>query len=314
MRKDSHTKMTAVRLSEGISLVFDQETLSNSASPPLSTRSRSRSSHGSSKHSSGSGSRAHRREACTGRRHRSSSSTSSSSSSPRPRSRSHPRCHRAASRSRCSHPRRHRRSHHSSPQRKRAHSRSSSPSSPPRRSSHRSRPRSSAGRTADHRKPMGSFRAKSSKSTKTNRSHSRSPGRLTVRLNLDGKTDDIWIANTKPGAEESPRLTTPEPQPNSDGWVTLEPAFQKSPTQNSDLEPEDDGPSPKMSPTRKGISFSINNAVAKPTMIATSAESKVIHRVESYSSRAPYGHWMPVKRVPQTSLSRSSKHSLATSH
>lgn len=46
-----------------------------------------------------------------------------------------------------------------------------------------------------------------------------------------GKTDDVWSANTKPGAEESPRLTTPEPQPKSDGWVTLEPAFQKSPTQ-----------------------------------------------------------------------------------
>lgn len=44
------------------------------------------------------------------------------------------------------------------------------------------------------------------------------------------------------------------------------------------------------------------NSVAKPTVVASSS-AKVTPRVDSYESRKPYGHWIPVKPV-QTSNAR----------
>ncbi|TMS21594.1 Arginine/serine-rich protein 1 [Larimichthys crocea] len=84
---------------------------------------------------------------------------------------------------------------------------------------------------------------------------------------------------------------------------------EKTPSQSSEVDP-DDVPSPKMSPKRKTISFSINNSVVKPSVAAPSC-AKVTPRVDIYDSRKPYGHWVRVKSG-QTSKAR--KHTLATSH
>ncbi|KAM4625393.1 arginine/serine-rich protein 1 [Polymixia lowei] len=329
--KDSLPEMAHVRLSEGLSVIFDQDTLSSSTS--LRSRSRSRSSHGSS-HSSGSNRRPRAREIYRGR-HRSSSTSSSSSHSSRsrPRSRSHPRCHRTSARCRCgSHHRYGHRHRRSPPRHYRAHSRSYSPSSSPDRSSHRrsyrshSRPRSQR-RTQRY---VGRDRCRLSRSPSRtikiykSQSRSRSSGR-SVSLNLDEKRDLLRTAkanateilgigqmelpeSVKPIMDEQAmesQSATSEPE----AWVRPEPVHEKTPSQSSDMDPDEDVPSQKMSPKRKVITFSIHNSVAKPS-VAPPTYAKVTPRMDSIESRKPYGHWVPIRRG-RTSLSR--KHTLATS-
>lgn len=66
---------------------------------------------------------------------------------------------------------------------------------------------------------------------------------------------------------------------------------------------ENDPQSPRLSPKR-GISFSINNSVAKPT-VCTQPAAKVTSLVDSVESKKPYGHWIPV---------RSTRHWFANHH
>ncbi|XP_070698703.1 arginine/serine-rich protein 1 [Pempheris klunzingeri] len=281
--EDLPSDMAHARQSDGINVVFDQN------SPPSS---RSRSNSGGSR---GRGSNK--------RRYRSSSSSSSSSSrsSSHSRSRSHPRCHRRSSRCGCLSHRRHGRGHYrrSPARRSRAHSRSY--------------------RKAESR--LGSHISQSPSRTYRSRSRSRSSGRSTS-LSLDDKRELLKAAQTRAmevlGVEkvelpESVKPNLPE-QPES-GWVSLEPQRrvrqdpEKTLSQSSEMESDDEA-SPKMSPKRRIITFSINNSVAKPTLAAPSS-AKVTPRVDSYESRKPYGHWVPVKSV-RTSKTR--KHTLATSH
>uniref|UniRef100_A0A4W5PSU3 Arginine/serine-rich protein 1 n=1 Tax=Hucho hucho TaxID=62062 RepID=A0A4W5PSU3_9TELE len=316
-KTDSHVQMDQAPLSEGISLLFDQDAQSSSAR----SRYPSRSSHTSSQ-SSGSRRQVKRNNARRGR-HRSSTSSSSSRSShssnssprTRPRSRSHPRCHRASPSSRCC--RQHRQAHghrrHRSPSRcYRAHSRSYSPSSSP------DRPHCHSSRSRYECRFSGS----PNRSHKTYTSRSRSSGRSFVSLSIEEKGELLRTTKSnatqalgveqldlpesvKPILEEQQvktRLATPEPEE----WVRPEPLPQKSLSQqNSDIESED-APSPNMSPKKKMISFSIHNSVAKPTVIVASTTSKVAPRVENYTaSRNPFGHWVPVRKTVQSSFSRT---------
>nr|XP_046222648.1 arginine/serine-rich protein 1 isoform X2 [Oncorhynchus gorbuscha] len=193
--KDSHVQMAQAPLTEGLSLIFDQDAQSSSSR----SRHPSRSSHTSSQ-SSGSRRQLKRNNARRGR-HRSSTSSSSSRSShssnssprTRPRSRSHPRCHRASSSSRCC--RQHQQAHghrrHRSPSRcYRAHSRSYSPSSSPDRPNrHSSRSRSGWSRV--HRGFVGRdkcrFSGSPNRSHKTYTSRSTSSGRSFVSLRIEKK-------------------------------------------------------------------------------------------------------------------------------
>ncbi|XP_014066033.2 arginine/serine-rich protein 1 isoform X2 [Salmo salar] len=327
--KDSHVQMAQPPLSEGISLIFDQDAQSSSSS----SRYASRSSHTSSQ-SSGSRRQVKRNNARR-RRHRSSTSSSSSRSShssnssprTRPRSRSHPRCHRASSSSRCC--REHRQAHghrrHRSPSRcYRAHLRSYSPSSSPERPHRHSSRSRSASWSRVHRGFVGRYKCRFSgspnRSHKTYTSRSTSSGRSVVSLSIEEKgelrtmkanaTQALGMEqldlpeSVKPMEEQQlkTRLATPEPEER----VRPEPLPQKSLSQqNSDIEPED-APSPNMSPKKKMISFSIHNSVAKPTAIVASTTSKVAHRVENYTaSRNPFGHWVPVRKTFQSSFSRT---------
>ncbi|XP_078145569.1 arginine/serine-rich protein 1 [Centroberyx gerrardi] len=316
--QDSQSEMAHARLSDGISVIFDQDSPPSSTSPQSRSRSRSRSSRLSS---GSSGSSRRPREAHRGR-HRSSSSCSSTSSSPsrsspsRPRSRSHPRCHRPSSRCRCG-------SHHryvNGNRRRR---------SPPRR--YRSRSRSASQRRT-YRRFVGRNRCRVSRSpsrtskTYRSRSGSRSSGHSAVSLSLDDKRELLRTAkanatkileveqleipeSVKPILQEQPvesKSATPEPEAR----VRPESVPEKTPSQSSETEPDEDVPSPKMSPKRKIISFSIHNSVAKPTVAAPSS-AKVTPRMDSIESRKPYGHWVPIRRTGRTSLSR--KHTLTTS-
>ncbi|XP_056151799.1 arginine/serine-rich protein 1 [Lampris incognitus] len=312
--KNSLSEMAVIRQREGINVIFVEDTRSSSASPQPRSRSRSRSSHDSGS-SGASRRRHHARRTCRGR-HRSSSSSSSNSStrsSFRSRSRSHPRCHRNSSRCRCCSHRRygHRHQHRRSPPRRyRAHSRSYSRSPSPHRSlshkSYRSRSRSGSQRRVNSLF-MGQHGLRFSPS-KSYRSRSRSSDHSVVRLNSDGKRERLKAAKSnatkifateqvelpesvKPTFEEqSARLAEPET------WVRPEPVSEKSPSQDKEMESDEDVPSPKMSPKRKSISFSIHNSVAKPTVVPPNC-AKVTSRVDSYESRKPYGHWVPVRKT-----------------
>lgn len=68
---------------------------------------------------------------------------------------------------------------------------------------------------------------------------------------------------------------------------------QDSENKSKSTEVEDDAQSPRLSPKR-GISFSTNNSVAKPTM-CTQPCAKVTSLVDSVESKKPYGHWIPLK-------------------
>ncbi|XP_042357260.1 arginine/serine-rich protein 1 [Plectropomus leopardus] len=321
-RPDSHSEMAHARQNDGINVIFDQRS-------PVSTRSRSRSRSRSgssceSRRSCGSGH--YRGRGVHRARYRSSSSSSSSSSSrstSRRRSRSHPRCHRPSSRCRCDNHRRYGRGRKSPPRRYRARSRSYSRTPSPDRSSrskhYKSRSRSSS-RWSRYRRSVRRF---SRSPSRTYRSNSRSkPSGHSANFSLDEKREFLKaaIANaaTIQGVEkvELPESVKPvlseQPEESkqvlAETWVRQEDP-EKTPSQSSEVEP-DDMSSPRMSPKRKIISFSINNSVVKPTVAAPSG-AKVTSRVDSYESRRPYGHWVPVKSG-QSSNAR--KHTRATSH
>ncbi|XP_023255664.1 arginine/serine-rich protein 1-like isoform X4 [Seriola lalandi dorsalis] len=305
--EDSHSEMAHARQSDGINVIFDQNS-------PASSRSQSQSSSGS-RQSSGSacyrGRGSHR-----GRSSSSSSSTSRSRSSSRPRSRSHPRCHRRSSRCGCDNHRRygHGRHRRSPPRRYRAHSRSYSRSPvqdrSPGRTRYRSRSRSPS-RLSRHRRTVSQFRSRFSKSpARGYRSRSRSTS--SGHLSLDDKREPLEAAKANAlnilGVEklELPESVKPIPSEKSteSRWVSPEPE-----TRSNETEP-DDVSNLKMSPKRKIISFSINNSVAKPTTVAPSC-AKVTPRVDSYESRKPYGHWVPVKSGRSSS---ARKHTLTKAH
>ncbi|XP_075883678.1 arginine/serine-rich protein 1 isoform X5 [Nelusetta ayraudi] len=109
---------------------------------------------------------------------------------------------------------------------------------------------------------------------------------------------------------ESVKPLSPE-QPRSTWELVEEPETRvrqgpkETPSQSDESDPEDT-PSPTIAAQRKTISFSINNSVAKPTAAALSS-ARVTARVDSYESRKPYGHWVPVKS------GRKRKHTLAVS-
>uniref|UniRef100_A0A3B4CGM7 Arginine/serine-rich protein 1 n=1 Tax=Pygocentrus nattereri TaxID=42514 RepID=A0A3B4CGM7_PYGNA len=329
MKTEESSQAHQARLSEGMRLIFDQET--------SSSRSTSRSSSPDSSYSSSSGSSYRSDESRRSRRRhrrRSRSSTSDSSSSSdsrsRTRSRSHPRCHRASDRSRCRHrspPRRYRacsRSFSPSPyrssrhgRRHRAYSRSSSRSSSRGRYSRcwrRSRSRSSSYRGVTSRF-VGRYRCRFSPSPRRryrdHRSRSRSPEGSAVRLSKREKMDLLNIAKenaTKilgvqnlelPSSvmtmEQQTKQQEKKPEPNTEEWVRADPVSLKKPAEVGTAE---DDSVPKMSPSRKPITFSINNTVAKPSSSPTFhvAESKVTSRADSVGNRKPYGHWVPIKK------------------
>ncbi|KAM9842842.1 arginine/serine-rich protein 1 [Aulostomus maculatus] len=290
--------MALARRSEGISVIFDVN------SPPSTcARSRSRSS------SMSSGTR--RLSGFVKRRHRSSSSSSSPSSgrSSRSRSRSYPRCYRPSSRCRCDNHRRYGRGRHrrSLPRRYRAYSRSYSRSPSQDRYSQRRRYRSrsrSPGAWNRSRRTGSPLRSRPARSPpKRSRSRSRSSSG-SCSLSLNDKKELLQAAKANAmkilGVEkleipESVKPVLPEKQsegvsPLPETRVRQDP--RKSPSESSEDEPDES--SPKMSPQRKLISFSINNSVARPT-VAGPPSAKVTARMDSYESRKPYGHWVPVR-------------------
>ncbi|KAM4541641.1 arginine/serine-rich protein 1 [Odontesthes bonariensis] len=303
-RPNSHSDMAQARQSDGINVIFDQKS-------PDSSHSRSRSTSSSSSRSS------HRSGNYRGRktqrtRHRSSSSSSSSSS--RSRSRSYPRCHRRSSCCGCNDHRRYGRgrSRCSPPRHDRAHSRSYSRSPVERYSHHsryyRSRSRS---RSSGYRRPVSQLRRRFSRPpTRTHRarSRSRSPAH-SVSMSMQDKRELLEVAEANAmkilGAENLELPESVKPIQSESRGLSPEPlarvrhGSEKSDTQDDEEEPDES--SPRLSPRRK-ISFSINNSVAKPTA-ALPSSAKVTPRVDSYESRKPYGHWIPV-RSGRTSRAR----------
>ncbi|XP_076604414.1 arginine/serine-rich protein 1 [Chaetodon auriga] len=313
--KDSHSEMARARQSDGISVIFDQNSPASSHS-----RSRSRSSSGSS-----SSSARHRGRRSHRGRYRSSSSSSSSRSrsSSHARSRSHPRCHRRSSRCCCDGHRRYGggRSRRSPPRRHRAHSHSYSRSPSPDRYSRRRQYKPRSRSPSRRRRDVSQLTSRLSRSpsiTHRSRSKSRSSGR-SVSLSLDEKRELLKAAQANAtkilGGQnvELPKNVEPilSEQSVESKWVSAETRVrqdpEKSPSQSSEVEP-DDVSSPRISPKRKIISFSINNSVVKPAVTAPSC-AKVTPRVDIYESRKPYGHWVPVKSGQK---SNTHKHTLAT--
>ncbi|XP_072220779.1 arginine/serine-rich protein 1 [Leuresthes tenuis] len=331
-RPNSHSDMAQARQSDGINVIFDQKSPGSSHSRSRSTSSSASSCSG---HSSGSGYYRGRKTQRTRHRSSSSSSTSStsssssSSSSSRSRSRSHPRCHRRSSRCGCNDHRRYGRGRYrcSPPRRYRARSRSYSRSPSVERYSrhsryYRSRSRSrSSGRWSRYRRHVSQLRCRFSRSpsrTHRVRSRSRSPT-TSISLSMQDKRDLLEVAKANAmkilGVEnlELPESVKPILSERSESrGLSPEPltrvrhGSEKSVTQDNEEEPGVS--SPRMSPRGK-IAFSINNSVAKPTVAAPSS-AKVTPRVDSYESRKPYGHWIP---VGSGRTSRARRHTKATS-
>ncbi|XP_011613958.1 arginine/serine-rich protein 1 isoform X1 [Takifugu rubripes] len=305
--KELHSDMAHARQSDGINVIFDQKS-------PARSRSRSSSSGGSPSSAS---SRGRQRG-----RYRSSSSSSSSRSSCHSRSRSRPRCHRGSSRCRCeNHSRYGRGRYRRSPPlgyrtRHHSHPCSPSPDGYSRRRHYRSRSRSSGHQSRRRNRRIASRSSRrDSRSPRTQRSRPRSPspGR-SVHLSLEDKRKLLEAAqanamrtlgrnNLELPESVKPILSAPESvkpilsaMPPSK-WELPETRVRhdldKAPSQ-SEAE-ADEAPCPKMSPKSKMIAFSMNNSVAKPTVAVSGA--KVTARADSYESRKPYGHWVPVKSV-----------------
>ncbi|XP_061699075.1 arginine/serine-rich protein 1 [Syngnathoides biaculeatus] len=286
--EDSHLAMAHVQLSDEACGVFDQRSPSSYYS---------RNSYESSPSSSADSDRG---------RHRSSSSSDSSSS--RSRSRSHPRCHRH---SRC---RSHRRnSRHHASRRYRAHSRSYSRSPSPdryhrhhRRSTSNSRSRSrsrSAYARSRYSRVQGRFNRFPRSPSRSYRSPSRSSG-SSVSLSVEDKKELLKVARTNAmkllGVDklELPESVKPilSEQMEKHKWTLpeSEPRVRPHPEKISQSnEAEATVTSPKIAAKSKIITFSINNCVARPTLMAPSS-AKLTARVDSYESRMPYGHWVPV--------------------
>ncbi|KAM8913358.1 arginine/serine-rich protein 1 isoform 2-T3 [Spinachia spinachia] len=287
--EDSHSGIAGVRQRDDIKVVFDR---SGAAISRSRSKSNSRRSNGSGRH----------RGRSNRRHHRCASSSSSSRSSSR--SRSHPRCHRPSSRCRCDNHRRHGRGRRSAPRR---HKESSDSPSPSRHSGHR-RNRSRSSRSG---------RAVSRFSQSPPRNHRSSSGseysENSLDLSIAGKEKSIMSDNATV-IQEDEKLYSPEVVESiqsaqaeeskhvlRETWVRQD--LEKTPSQSDEGE-LDDLFSLGMSLKRRTISFSINNAVLKPTAAAASG-AKVTSRMDSYESRKPYGHWMPVK---SGHASRARKH------
>ncbi|XP_077476850.1 arginine/serine-rich protein 1 isoform X1 [Stigmatopora argus] len=224
-------------------------------------------------------------------RHRSSSSGGSSS---RSRSRSHPRCHRH------SHCRGHRRDGHrrSSSRRHSARSRSRSHSpSLDRYRSHRRRPSS----RSTYSRPRARFNRFPRSPSRSHRSPSRLSGSA-ANLSLEDKRELLKAAKTNAmkllgvGKLELPEsvkpILTEQIEEPEWGLPMVRPRPERmSPQQSSEVEAMII--SPKM--TIKTITFSINNCVAKPTILVPPAAVQVTTpQEEIYESSMPYGHWVPV--------------------
>ncbi|XP_030626275.1 arginine/serine-rich protein 1 [Chanos chanos] len=344
--EDRANQAQHARLSEGMRLIFDQKAPSSRGS----SRSRSSSSSSDSSYSSrGSYSSRSSRRSSRHRRHRrspSSSDYSSSSSRSRSRSRSYPRCHRTSDYSRCRHrhspPRRYRarsrsyspspdyrRYRRSPPRRYRAHSRSYSPSPSPDRYYRRSRRSRSRSRSLSRRRVsgfVGRYRCRFSpsprRSPRSYRSRSRSPERSTIHLSREEKRELLKIAKenaTKilgvqnlelPASLKGVELEEGKPSAVSAERVRPEAEPQKNQAQDQAAVANDDEDSSKTSPKRKPITFSINNAVAKPSSSPNFhvTEAKVTSRVDNVGSRKPYGQWIPVKNMVSSSSSKNAKH------
>ncbi|XP_042244120.1 arginine/serine-rich protein 1 isoform X3 [Thunnus maccoyii] len=239
--EDARSEMALARQSDGINVIFDQN------SPPSSWSRTRTSSDSSCPSSSGS----YRGRGSNRGRYRSSSSTSSSSSSrssSRARSRSHPRCHRRSSRCRCDNHRRYGRGRYrrSPPRHYKAHSRSPSPDRYSRRRRYRSRSRSSSG-LRRYRGAGSRLRCQISQSSPRScrsRSRSRSSGR-SVSSSLGDKRELLKDAAANAvkilGLEtlELPESVKPSlseqcgESPVSETWVRQDP--EKTPSQNPPL-------------------------------------------------------------------------------
>ncbi|XP_037551192.1 arginine/serine-rich protein 1 [Nematolebias whitei] len=313
---DSHNDMAQARRTDGLSVIFDQNSPDSSR-----CRSRSRSSSSASTSCSTSSNDRGRRSSrgrCGSSSSSSSSSSSGSSSSSRSRSRSYPRCHRQSSRCRCDdHGKHSRYDRRSPPRRYRARSRSYSHSPSwdryyRHRRYYRSPSRSrSPRRWYRYRRPVSQLRCTFSRSpsrTYRGRSRSRSPIK-SLSLSLHDKKKLLEVAKTnamqmfgvasldlpesvKPILSEDPESKRSSPEPMT--------RLRQDSPKTEDSEPEPDESSPKMSPRMK-IAFSDNNSVAKPT-VAVPSSAKVTPRVDSVESRKPYGHWVPIGSGKNSSL------------
>ncbi|XP_027857354.1 arginine/serine-rich protein 1 [Xiphophorus couchianus] len=214
-------------------------------------------------------------------------------------SRSPPRRYRGRSRSHSRSPLRHYRAHSRSYSRSPVSDRYSR-----HRRSYRSRSRSwSPARWSRYRRPASQLRYRYSRSpsmTYRGRSRSRSSGR-SVSLSLRDKRELLEVAkanamrmlgvekldlpeSVKPILSEQPAARGSSPEP-----VT----GVRHGSQKTHLEDEaEPGVSSPRIEGRK-IAFSINNSVAKPTVV-TPSPAKVTPRVDSVESRKPYGHWIPI--------------------
>uniref|UniRef100_UPI0037E76E42 arginine/serine-rich protein 1 n=1 Tax=Semicossyphus pulcher TaxID=241346 RepID=UPI0037E76E42 len=324
--KSSYSEMSNARQSDGINVIFDKNSPASSLSSSGSSVSCASYSSSDSEHYRG---RSSHRRPCRGSSSSSSNSSSSTNrSSSRSRSRSHPRCHRPSSRCCCDNHLNYGRGRYprSPPRRHRAQSRSYSRSpSQDKYSCHRryrSRSRSLS-RSIRYRRAVSRFGCKSFKpSSRTYRSQSRSRSSgSSVSLSLDDKRELLKAAKANAmkilGVEnlDLPESVQPILSEQSESkWVSPVPKTRviqhpkKTLSQNTEEEP-DDVLSPKLSPKGK-ISFSINNSVVKPTVVASSC-AKVTPRVDSYESRKPYGHWVPVKAGR---IFNARKRTLAKSH
>ncbi|XP_063039542.1 arginine/serine-rich protein 1 isoform X1 [Engraulis encrasicolus] len=223
--------------------------------------------------------------------------------------------------------------------RARSRSYSCSPSSERRRRHHqrsyRSRSRSERSSSRQHQGFVGRYRCRfpdspRSRSPRSNRSRSRTSQSSSVHLSQDEKRELLKIAAENAaktvGAERlvfpesvkrdllseesASERATPSPDrstPVHSKLVSPEPESRQSPTQvRETVSEEDDELSTRTSPKRKPITFSVNNAFAKPTHGKPHGmtEAKVTPRVDIVGSRKPYGQWVTVK----TTTSRSSKH------
>ncbi|XP_058472288.1 arginine/serine-rich protein 1 isoform X2 [Solea solea] len=302
----SHSEMAHARWSDGINVIFDQNS-------PASLRSCSRSSSGSGSNRSAESDQ-HRALGHRKRHYRSSSSSSSRSrSTPRTRSRSRPRCNRPSSRCRCDNHHRHRRAHHrrSHAHRVRAHPRSVSRSPSPDRYSHRRSNRSRSSSNSHkkrHQRTVGRFDSRVSRSpVDSYRSHSRSgSSSSSLSLSLEDKQELLVAAKTiatksldvehlqLPESVQPILLEVIESQRRSSKPETrVRQGPERTASQSHEAE-SDDISNPTSPPRKKEISFSINNSIAKPIVAAPSL-GKVTSRVDSFGRRKPYGHWVPVK-------------------
>ncbi|XP_060727756.1 arginine/serine-rich protein 1-like [Tachysurus vachellii] len=295
MRAEAKLQDQQCQVSEGMRLIFNQE----SSLTDRSSRSRSRSSDGSYSSSDKSRSRSVSR-----RPRHSSRCTSSSSCGPCSRSRSRPRCCRASGRSRCRLRSRSRSNRpypgHSSRFGRRRYSRSISRSSSRERYYRRSR-------TSRFRSPSYRRRAPSP----LRRSYSPRPNSPERSLHLTQK-DKMELLNiarenaAKILGVEAVKLPASvrcfEEQmkqtiaPDTEKRVRADPVAVNKPSQD---EGEANENVSRTSPSRKPITFSISNVVAKPPSSPTHhvTESKVTSRADRIGNRMPYGRWIPVKMV-----------------